>query len=231
MENITLGLEIQGVSKKEREQSAREYIQHFGLEGFEDHYPRELSGGMQQRVAIARTLIMNPRVVLMDEPFASLDSQTRNDLQEFLLRIWQRRGETILFVTHNVDEAVFLGDQVIVLSSRPGRIELTLPVEHPAPPGQDRSRIQCPATADIAAPQKEAEGEPKREVTAMKIIGICCSPRKGKTTCYALEQCLQAVRESAPDMETDLFELADYKFGGCLACGQCTKGLKCRSGR
>ena len=133
LENITLGLEIQGVSKKEREESAREYIQHFGLEGFEDHYPRELSGGMQQRVAIARTLIMNPRVVLMDEPFASLDSQTRNDLQEFLLKIWQRRGETILFVTHNVDEAVFLGDQVIVLSSRPGRIELTLPVETPRP--------------------------------------------------------------------------------------------------
>ena len=76
---------------------------------------------------------MNPQVVLMDEPFASLDSQTRNDLQEFLLRIWQRRGETILFVTHNVDEAVFLGDQVIVLSSRPGRIELTLPVETPRP--------------------------------------------------------------------------------------------------
>jgi ABC-type nitrate/sulfonate/bicarbonate transport system ATPase subunit len=133
LENITLGLEIQGIPKKDREQSAKEYIQQFGLEGFEDHYPRELSGGMQQRVAIARTLIMNPRVVLMDEPFASLDSQTRNDLQEFLLQIWQRRGETILFVTHNVDEAVFLGDQVIVLSTRPGRIELTLPVETPRP--------------------------------------------------------------------------------------------------
>ena len=84
---------------------------------------------MQQRVAIARTLIMNPRVVLMDEPFASLDSQTRNDLQEFLLSIWQKRGETILFVTHNVDEAVFLSDQIVVLSPRPARIETILKVE------------------------------------------------------------------------------------------------------
>jgi NitT/TauT family transport system ATP-binding protein len=81
---------------------AGKYLSIFGLSGFEHHYPRELSGGMQQRVAIARTLVMNPRVVLMDEPFASLDSQTRNDLQEFLLSIWQKRGETILFVTHNV---------------------------------------------------------------------------------------------------------------------------------
>ena len=85
------------------------------LSGFEGHYPRELSGGMQQRVAIARTLVLNPRVVLMDEPFASLDSQTRNALQEFLVGIWQQRNETILFVTHNVDEAVFLSDRIVVL--------------------------------------------------------------------------------------------------------------------
>jgi NitT/TauT family transport system ATP-binding protein len=108
---------------------AGEYLSIFGLSGFEHHYPRELSGGMQQRVAIARTLVMNPRVVLMDEPFASLDSQTRNDLQEFLLSIWQKRGETILFVTHNVDEAVFLSDQIVMLSPRPARIETIFKVE------------------------------------------------------------------------------------------------------
>jgi NitT/TauT family transport system ATP-binding protein len=120
---------MQGIGKADRERLAGKYLAIFGLSGFEHHYPRELSGGMQQRVAIARTLIMNPRVVLMDEPFASLDSQTRNDLQEFLLSIWQKRGETILFVTHNVDEAVFLSDQIVVLSPRPARIEAILKVE------------------------------------------------------------------------------------------------------
>ncbi|MBI5605733.1 MAG: ABC transporter ATP-binding protein [Deltaproteobacteria bacterium] len=131
--NIQMGLEIKGVDKSERERSAGEYIRAFGLQGFEDHYPRELSGGMQQRVAIARTLIMNPRVVLMDEPFASLDSQTRNDLQEFLLSVWQKRGDTVVFVTHNVEEAVFLSDQIIILSRRPARIERVLQVESPRP--------------------------------------------------------------------------------------------------
>ena len=132
-ENIQMGLEIKGVDKAERERLAADYIKAFGLQGFEDHYPRELSGGMQQRVAIARTLIMNPRVVLMDEPFASLDSQTRNDLQEFLVEVWQKRGDTVVFVTHNVDEAVFLSDQIVVLSRRPARIELVLKVESPRP--------------------------------------------------------------------------------------------------
>jgi NitT/TauT family transport system ATP-binding protein len=120
---------MQGLVKADRQRLAGKYLSIFGLSGFEHHYPRELSGGMQQRVAIARTLVMNPRLVLMDEPFASLDSQTRNDLQEFLLSIWQKRGETILFVTHNVDEAVFLSDQIVVLSPRPARIEAIFKVE------------------------------------------------------------------------------------------------------
>ena len=122
LQNIEMGLEIKGVDKEKRRSTAMEYIKTFDLSGFENRYPRELSGGMKQRVAIARTLIMNPRVVLMDEPFGSLDSQTRNGLQEFLLRIWEKRKDTILFVTHNVDEAVFLSDQIIVLSKRPARI-------------------------------------------------------------------------------------------------------------
>ncbi len=129
IENIQFGLEMQGLVKADRQRLAGKYLSIFGLSGFEHHYPRELSGGMQQRVAIARTLVMNPRLVLMDEPFASLDSQTRNDLQEFLLSIWQKRGETILFVTHNVDEAVFLSDQIVVLSPRPARIETIFKVE------------------------------------------------------------------------------------------------------
>jgi NitT/TauT family transport system ATP-binding protein len=139
--NIEMGLEMRGMAAGHRRQRAREYLRAFGLAGFEHSYPKELSGGMQQRVAIARTLIMEPRLVLMDEPFGSLDSQTRNSLQEFLLDIWGRRGDTVIFVTHNVDEAVFLSDEVAVLSGRPARVVATFPVEAPRP--RDRTSVEC----------------------------------------------------------------------------------------
>jgi len=141
LQNIEIGLEIKGVDKEKRRTTAMEYINMFNLEGFEHRYPKELSGGMKQRAAIARTLVMNPRVVLMDEPFGSLDSQTRNGLQEFLLGIWERRRDTILFVTHNVDEAVFLSDQIIVLSKRPARIVKTFEVRLQRP--RDRTGQEC----------------------------------------------------------------------------------------
>ncbi len=141
LQNIEMGLEIKGVDKEKRRSTAMEYIKMFNLDGFEHRYPKELSGGMKQRVAIARTLIMNPRIVLMDEPFGSLDSQTRNSLQEFLLKIWEKKGETIIFVTHNVDEAVFLSDQIVVLSKRPARIVKTLEVELQRP--RDRTSEEC----------------------------------------------------------------------------------------
>ncbi len=141
LQNIEMGPEIKGVDKEKRRSTAMEYIKTFNLSGFENRYPRELSGGMKQRVAIARTLIMNPRVVLMDEPFGSLDSQTRNGLQEFLLGIWERRKDTILFVTHNVDEAVFLSDQIIILSKRPARIIKRFEVGLPRP--RDRTGQEC----------------------------------------------------------------------------------------
>jgi len=132
-ENIELGLEIMGMSKHERRVIAEKYVQLFGMEGFEDRYPSQLSGGMQQRVAIARTLIMNPKLVLMDEPFGSLDSQTRNDMQEFLMDLRQKRNDTILFVTHNVDESVFLSDRIVVLSKRPARILRVFELNTPHP--------------------------------------------------------------------------------------------------
>ena len=141
LQNIEMGLEIRGIPKDQRRSTAMEYIKTFDLSGFENHYPRELSGGMKQRVAIARTLVMNPRVVLMDEPFGSLDSQTRNAMQEFLLRIWQKRTDTILFVTHNVDEAVFLSDEIVVFSKRPARIIKILKIEYPKP--RDRTSEEC----------------------------------------------------------------------------------------
>ncbi|MDQ1333517.1 MAG: Nitrate transporter ATP-binding protein [Thermodesulfobacteriota bacterium] len=141
LQNIELGLEIMGAPKKERLAAAMDYIYRFGLSGFEDRYPRELSGGMRQRVAIARTLITDPKVVLMDEPFGSLDSQTRNDLQAFLLKLWDTQRVTIIFVTHNVDEAVFLSDDILVLSSRPARIIDRFQVDCPRP--RDRTSAAC----------------------------------------------------------------------------------------
>jgi NitT/TauT family transport system ATP-binding protein len=119
--NIEFGLEIMGIDKTTRRERAMEYIRIIELEGFENKYPKELSGGMKQRVAIARTVICNPKILLMDEPFASLDAQTRFNMQKFVLNIWKKTGKTVVFVTHNVDEAVFLGQRLIVLSPRPSR--------------------------------------------------------------------------------------------------------------
>ena len=143
VENIEFGLEIKGISRRERKAAVLEYIESFGLKGFENKYPKELSGGMQQRVAIARTLINNPQVVLMDEPFGALDSQTRNSLQEFLLDVWKKRKETVIFVTHNIDEAVFLSEKIIVLSKRPGKIKHVYDVEECCPRPRDRTSESC----------------------------------------------------------------------------------------
>jgi NitT/TauT family transport system ATP-binding protein len=126
--NIAHGLEIQKVPRKERDERVAYYVDLMGLSGFEDHYPHELSGGMKQRVAVARTWAADPQVVLMDEPFAAVDAQTRITLQEELLRISMATGNTLLFITHNVDEAVFLADRVIVMSRRPGRIKTIVEV-------------------------------------------------------------------------------------------------------
>lgn len=129
--NIGHGLEIQGVPKAERAATVRRFVELVGLTGFERRYPHELSGGMKQRVAVARTLAANPQVMLMDEPFASVDAQTRITLQEELNAIALATRKTILFVTHNVEEAVFLGDRCCVLARRPGRVKALLPVGVP----------------------------------------------------------------------------------------------------
>ena len=129
--NIAHGLEIQGVDRAARVATVRRFVELVGLRGFERKYPHELSGGMKQRVAVARTLAANPEVMLMDEPFASVDAQTRITLQEELNAIAQATRKTILFVTHNVEEAVFLGDRCCVLSRRPGRVKALVPVGVP----------------------------------------------------------------------------------------------------
>jgi NitT/TauT family transport system ATP-binding protein len=139
LSNIEFGLEAKAVPKKERAERARTYLDLVGLRGFENRYPHELSGGMRQRVAIARSLAFDPDVLLMDEPFAALDAQTRESLQEELLRIWEKTGKTIVFITHGIDEAVYLGQRVAVMTSRPGRIKRVVDVEFDSREGDLRA--------------------------------------------------------------------------------------------
>ncbi|MET8155421.1 ABC transporter ATP-binding protein [Sphaerisporangium sp. NPDC005289] len=126
--NVEFGLEAKDVPRRERRERARHYLDLVGLAGFAQRYPHELSGGMRQRVAIARSLAFDPDVLLMDEPFAALDAQTRESLQEELLHIWEKTGKTIVFITHGIDEAVYLGRRVAVMTSRPGRIKKIIDV-------------------------------------------------------------------------------------------------------
>ncbi|TGS48385.1 MULTISPECIES: ABC transporter ATP-binding protein [unclassified Mesorhizobium] len=131
--NIEYALEVRGVAKAERTATARHLLSLFGLAGFEDRFPNQLSGGMQQRVAIARALASNPEVLLMDEPFAALDQQTRELLQGELLRIWGKIKTTVIFVTHSIDEAIFLADRVVVMTARPGAVKEIIDIDLPRP--------------------------------------------------------------------------------------------------
>jgi NitT/TauT family transport system ATP-binding protein len=133
--NVGWGLEVRGAPTAERRAVVDRYLELTGLSAFSDHLPGELSGGMKQRVALARVLAFDPEVLLMDEPFGSLDAQTREAMQEELIRIWERTGKTIFFVTHDIDEAVYLGDRVLVLSARPARVREEVAVALPRPRG------------------------------------------------------------------------------------------------
>ena len=133
IKNVAYGLEVQGVPRKKRLEIAQKYIDLVGLSGFEDRHPNELSGGMRQRVAIARALAYNPEVLLLDEPFAAVDAQTRETLQDELLRIWEKTGKTIIFVTHSIQEAVLLADRIVVMTPNPGRIKKVIGVDLPRP--------------------------------------------------------------------------------------------------
>ncbi|UCF07776.1 MAG: ABC transporter ATP-binding protein [Thermoplasmata archaeon] len=133
IKNVEFGLEIKGIPRDERRRRAKQLIDLVNLEGFENAYPKELSGGMKQRVGIARALANEPDVLLMDEPFGSLDAQTRNIMQKELLRICEKTILTIIFVTHSVDEAVYLADRIVVLTARPGSVKKIIPVNLPHP--------------------------------------------------------------------------------------------------
>ncbi|MBQ1765104.1 MAG: ABC transporter ATP-binding protein [Aquincola sp.] len=132
-DNVCFGLRERGLPRAQQIEIAQSFLQKVGLTGFEHHYPKQLSGGMQQRTALARALANGPRMLLMDEPFGALDHQTRELMQELLLGIWEVERTTVLFVTHDIDEAVFMGSRVMVMSARPGRIKLDRPVPLPHP--------------------------------------------------------------------------------------------------
>jgi ABC-type nitrate/sulfonate/bicarbonate transport system ATPase subunit len=131
--NVEFGLEIDGVPREERRELAGKYLELVGLKGFENYYPHQISGGMQQRVGIARALSKRPEILLMDEPFGAVDAQTREQLQEELLKIWAQTETTVVFVTHSIDEAIYLSDRVVVMQARPGRIKEEVIIDLPRP--------------------------------------------------------------------------------------------------
>ena len=154
LDNVCFGLAERRLARAQQLEIAHGFLAKVGLKGFDKHYPKQLSGGMQQRTAIARALANDPRMLLMDEPFGALDHQTRELMQELLLGIWEEQRKTVLFVTHDIDEAVFMGSRVIVMSARPGRIKLDRPVTIPHP--RHYSVKTTPAFAALKAELTEA---------------------------------------------------------------------------
>src|SRR3954471_21909663 len=157
-QNVEFALKEAGLRGKEAADSAQDHLKLVGLDDFADSYPRELSGGMKQRVAIARALSYRQKMLLMDEPFGALDALTRHHMQELLARIWERHRLTVLFVTHDVEEAVYMSDRVAVMSNRPGRIKTIIPVDLPRPRHYDMT-----GTAEFAALQRRVLDEIRAE--------------------------------------------------------------------
>jgi ABC-type nitrate/sulfonate/bicarbonate transport system ATPase subunit len=164
IDNVCFGLNERGMARNDQLEVAQGFIKKVGLNGFERHYPRQLSGGMQQRTAIARALANRPRMLLMDEPFGALDHQTRELMQELLLSIWEAERKTVLFVTHDIDEAVFMGNRVVVMSARPGRIKLDRAVSIPHP----RS-YAIKTTPEFVALKAELTEQVRAEVLAAQV--------------------------------------------------------------
>jgi ABC-type nitrate/sulfonate/bicarbonate transport system ATPase subunit len=166
LDNVCFGLRERGLPRAQQLDVARGFVERVGLAGFERHYPKQLSGGMQQRTALARALANGPRMLLMDEPFGALDHQTRELMQELLLGIWEAERKTVLFVTHDIDEAVFMGSRVVVMSARPGRIKVDRPVAlaHPR-------HYSVKTTPPFAALKAELTEQVRAEVLAAQRTG------------------------------------------------------------
>ena len=166
-ENVEFGLKMRGMERSQRERAARTLLGLAGLEAFEKHYPERLSGGMKQRVGIVRALATGPKVLLLDEPFGALDAQTRVIMQQILTNMWQRLKISVLFVTHDIDEAIFLSDRVYCMTARPGSIkaEIAIPLRTAAP-AVDDDVVGIPgaaAGADVADPRGKPEGDGRRD--------------------------------------------------------------------
>jgi ABC-type nitrate/sulfonate/bicarbonate transport system ATPase subunit len=161
LDNVCFGLRERGLPREQQLDIAQGFLAKVGLKGFANHYPKQLSGGMQQRTALARALANNPRMLLMDEPFGALDHQTRELMQELLLGIWEAERKTVLFVTHDIDEAVFMGTRVVVMRARPGRIRLdrVVPLAHPR-------HYSVKTTADFTGLKAELTEAVRSEVLA-----------------------------------------------------------------
>ncbi|MGZ5251077.1 MAG: ABC transporter ATP-binding protein, partial [Caldimonas sp.] len=165
LDNVCFGLRERGLTRPQQLEVAHGFIAKVGLQGFEKHFPKQLSGGMQQRTAIARALANGPRILLMDEPFGALDHQTRELMQELLLGIWEAERKTVLFVTHDIDEAVFMGSRVVVMSARPGRIK----VDHAVPLAHPR-HYSVKTTPAFAALKAELTEQVRSEVLAAQQV-------------------------------------------------------------
>lgn len=170
--NVELGLEIHGFDREQRRMTARKYIDLVGLSGFERYYPHQISGGMQQRTGLARALSVEPRILLMDEPFAAVDAQKRALLQDELLRICEMTGTTILFVTHSLDEAVYLSNRILVFSARPGRLVAEVPVELATPRygrdlGSDEGFVEVRRRVAKVLHERTDYYEPRRDAAAV----------------------------------------------------------------
>ena len=160
-DNVCFGLRERGVPRAEQVATADRFLAQVGLKGFENHHPAQLSGGMQQRTAIARALANQPEILLLDEPFGALDNQTRGLMQELLLGIWEREQKTVIFVTHDIEEAIFLASRVVVMTARPGRIKAELPVDLPHP-----RDYKMKTSADFAALKARLTEEIRAEALA-----------------------------------------------------------------
>jgi ABC-type nitrate/sulfonate/bicarbonate transport system ATPase subunit len=171
LDNVCFGLRERGLPRAEQLEIAHGFLDKVGLRAFANHYPRQLSGGMQQRTALARALANRPRIMLMDEPFGALDHQTRELMQELLLGIWERERKTVLFVTHDIDEAVFMASRVVVMTARPGRIKSDAPVpfEHPR-------HYSLKTSAPFAKLKAELTEQLRAEVLATAALAAQTSP-------------------------------------------------------